>query len=271
MKQDIQSILKSELRTRQKSNSSYSLRAFARDIQLSPGYLSDLMKGKKKVSVDTAMKISKALSWSWRDTQVFLQMSQLSAAKSKSAARFIKNEIHHTQALYNTFTRIKPLNFTPISDWYFFAIMELTDLPGFKNDAGWISQRLGISIATATEAISLLKEHGYIAQDSDGRWVKRYNLGVKDTPSSALRKFHRQHLRNAELAIEEQAYERRHASGITMAIDAKQLPAAINLITEFRARMSALLETGTKDSVYHLAVQLFQLDKPHTSKGDSRK
>ncbi|MGZ3796604.1 MAG: helix-turn-helix domain-containing protein, partial [Pseudobdellovibrionaceae bacterium] len=79
MKQDIQSILKSELRTRQKSNSSYSLRAFARDIQLSPGYLSDLMKGKKKVSVDTAMKISKALSWSWRDTQVFLQMSQLSA------------------------------------------------------------------------------------------------------------------------------------------------------------------------------------------------
>lgn len=217
------------------------------------------------------MKISKALGWSWRDTQVFLQMSQLSAAKSKSATRFIKNEIRNTQALYNTFTRIKPTNFTPISDWYFFAIMELTALPGFKDEGAWISERLGISLATATEAIVLLKVHGYVTQDPDGRWVKKYNLGVKDAPSAALRKFHRQHLRNAELAIEKQAYDRRHTSGITMAIDSKQLPAAIELITEFRARMSALLENGNKDSVYHLAVQLFQLDTPFTSPGDPRK
>lgn len=267
MQQNIQSILKSELTARQKVNSSYSLRAFARDVNLSPGYLSDLMKGKKKVSVDTAMKISKSLGWSWRDTQLFLQMSQLSTAKSKAASRFIKKEIQHTQNLYNTFTRIKSLNFNPISDWYFFAIMELSDLPDFKDDPTWIAKKLGLSLTTANDAMRLLKDNGFLVQTPEGNYKKKYNLGIKDTPSAALRKFHKQHLRNAEAAIEEQAYDQRHASGITMAINCKKLPAAINLITEFRARMSALLEDGDKDAVYHLAIQLFQLDKPSISIG----
>lgn len=268
MKQNIQTILKSELTARQKVNSSYSLRAFARDVQLSPGYLSDLMKGKKKVSVDTAMKISKSLGWSWKETQVFLQMSQLGTAKSKAASSFIKKEIHHTQALYSSFTRVKSLDFNLISDWYFLAIMELTDLPGFKDEPLWLSKRLGIPVNTAGVALTLLKDHGHIYRNANGSWTKKYNLGVKDTPSAAIRKFHRQHLRNAEAAIEDQPFDKRHASGTTMAISSKNLPLAINLIAEFRARVSALLENGDKDSVYHLAVQLFQLDKPATTTGE---
>jgi len=51
-----------------------------------------------------------------------------------------------------------------------------------------------------------------------------------------------------------------------MAIDTDKLPEAIQLISEFRARMSNLLESGEKKNVYHLAIQLFQLDQDFRSK-----
>ena len=256
----VHSILKDELKHRQKDNPNYSLRAFSRDLKLSPGYLSDVMKNKKQISVDKAVLVSQALELSWREAQVFLQLAQLSNAKTASARRFIRQEIKKTRSFYSAFTRMKSSQFSLISDWYYFAIVELTDLKDFSDSPQWVANRLGISQSIATHALALLKKHGYIIESEDGKWIKKFNSGIKDTPSAELRKFHKQHLQNAYQAIEEQSFEQRRASGITMAINKERLVEAYELINEFRARMSALLETGEKNAVYHLAIQLFQLD-----------
>lgn len=87
------------------------------------------------------------------------------------------------------------------------------------------------------------------------------NCSLPDTKSADIRKFHKQHLVNAAIALEEQDFSKRNLSGLTMAIDSKKLPEALELIREFRSRMSSLLESGEKDSVYHLGIQLFQLDQ----------
>ncbi len=258
----IHTILRNELKHRQIDNPSYSLRAFSRDLKLSAGYLSDVIKKKKNISVDKAVSISKSLELSWRDTQVFLQTAQLNNAKTTTARQFLRKEIKKTRSFYNAFTRIKSSQFSLVSDWYFFAIVELTELKNFEGSPDWVTKKLGISLGSARHALKLLKQHGYIFQDEEGRWTKRFDSGIKDTPSADLRKFHRQHLQNAAIAIEDQSFEQRRASGTTMAINRKQLPEAYELMNEFRARMSALLETGDKDAVYHLAVQLFQLDSP---------
>ncbi len=46
-----------------------------------------------------------------------------------------------------------------------------------------------------------------------------------------------------------------------MAVDSEKIPEAKILIKEFRQKMSALLESGKKDEVYQLAVQLYPLSK----------
>lgn len=92
MKQNIGTFLKNEFIDRQKKNQNYSLRAFSRDLDLSPSFLSDVMNGKKKISIDNALEVSRSLGWSWRESQLFLQTAQFDSAKSKRAKLFQKKK-----------------------------------------------------------------------------------------------------------------------------------------------------------------------------------
>ena len=189
-----------------------------------------------------------------------MQTAQLGHAKSRGARQFLKREINKSEEIYGKFQNLKLNKFSPLSNWYCLAILELAELPDFSGDGHWIARRLGIEVKEAETAFQQLKSAGLLAQESTGKWQKKINSSVADIRADDIRKFHRQHLVNAAKAIEEQDFERRHASGLTMAIDPAKLPQAQELIKEFRSRMSALLESGTKKSVYHLAIQLFQLD-----------
>lgn len=260
MKQTVSDLLKDEFKARCKANPLYSLRSFSRDIQVSPSFLSEILRGKKRVSPDKALSISKALGWSWREMQIFLQTAQLGQAKSKRAKNFLTKEIKRTEVFYGRFKNLRARQFSLISNWYFMAILELTGIAGFQDDPSWVSKKLGISARDAEDALSQLKKKRLIYQNKEGRWEKTINASVKDAPSSDIQKFHLQHLSNAAEAIREQEFHQRHFSGVTMAVDPNKLPQAIELIGEFRSRMSGLLEQGQKEKVYHLAIQLFQLD-----------
>jgi uncharacterized protein (TIGR02147 family) len=239
----------------------YSMRAFSRDLDLSPSFLSDLLQGKKKVSIDRAMGISQKLGWSWRESQVFLQTAQLAQAKSARARRFIRKELDDSISHLGSFKALKLGQFSLISSWYYLAIIELSEIPHFSIEPKWIAKRLGIDLNMATSAIALLLSKQFIILSPEGQWVKNINASVKDSPSIEIQKFHRQHLLNAMEALEKQKFHNRHFSGVTMAVNPEKMPEALNLIREFRARMNALLESGPKEKVYHLAIQLFQLDQ----------
>jgi len=64
-------MLERELEMRQAQNSGYSLRAFSRDLDLSPSLLSEVMAGKKGLSESRAKKILGRLGLTPYDQQVF--------------------------------------------------------------------------------------------------------------------------------------------------------------------------------------------------------
>ena len=68
--------LKSELERRLGQNSSYSLRAFARDLQISPGNLSEIVKGKRPLSKKNAQKIAGSLGLNPIEEEAFLALPQ---------------------------------------------------------------------------------------------------------------------------------------------------------------------------------------------------
>ncbi len=260
MKNPVADLLKNEFSERKLKNKKYSLRAFSRDLKISPSFLSDILGSRKKISLDKALEITQSMGWSWRETQIFFQTAQLGNVKSGRAKKFLKSELRKTEMFYGQFQKLKPRQFFPISDWYYVALMELTEIPGFCDEPTWVAKRLGIEVKQAEIALSQLKDAKLMQKNDQGLWVKSKNSTVQDTPSAEIRKFHRQHLANAAEAIEKQEFSKRHFSGVTMAIDTDKLPEAVELIREFRSRMNALLESGNKKNVYHLAIQLFQLD-----------
>ena len=83
---DYRTFLKHLLESRKEKNSSYSLRALARDISMSPSQLSAVLSGKKRISVGKAYTISKHLQLSHHETEYLLSLVELQLMQSKIAA-----------------------------------------------------------------------------------------------------------------------------------------------------------------------------------------
>jgi uncharacterized protein (TIGR02147 family) len=233
----IDQILKKELEKRQKNNAAYSLRSFARFLEISPAALSQLLSGKRGVSVK-------------RLTQIIEKLS-LPASELKG---LIKTKEDRTTSV------LKEDEFKLISEWHHFGILSLGELKNPSIDPRWIAKRLNIPVGVANEALQRL-ERMKIIQIKDGRF-KQITPPLKttsDIPSSTIRAYHKSVLGLAQNKIETVEVKDREYSAMTMAINTKNLNKAKKLVEEFKEEMLQLLEQGTLDEVYQLSIQLFPL------------
>jgi uncharacterized protein (TIGR02147 family) len=259
LKNSVAQMLSAELDHRRRGNPNYSLRAFARDLGVSPAFVSYLLKGERSLSPDKAAVLAKKMNWNSHDSRLFVGLSRYQSTQSEPGRSMIKQDLEGIKKKFTKFENLKVDQFNTIADWYHLAILELIEVEGFSSNPTWIAQRLGISVTEASRALDRLIRLKLVAILPDGNLQKLKNNGVRDTPSGALRQFHQQHLKNAYRAIDQVPFEKRHASGTTVAIDPENLPQAEAMIKDFRASLSALLSAGCKKDVYHLAIQLFPL------------
>lgn len=74
------SLLKKYFELRKKRNSRYSLRKYAKDLELTPMHLSYILRGQRGLSREKAEVIARVLRLSYKDRKTFLQIvSALSA------------------------------------------------------------------------------------------------------------------------------------------------------------------------------------------------
>lgn len=256
---DYRDLLRDELAARQLRKPTYSLRAFSRDLGVSPSHLSDLLILKKNLSEAKAGEILERLNWQEDSKRVFW------LAFKKQTARNTKLRLGYERELAKWTTR-KPgrsldrSEFAVVSDWLCFALVELIRVRDFRPDKGWMSRRLGVAPSRIAAALAHLIKLGLIAE-SGGNYIvgeKFYSSG--DIPSEAIRKNHHQHLHLASQALERQPFQERDFSGITMAIDPARIPEAKHMIRDFRRQLMEFLEGGDSRRVYRLNMQLFALD-----------
>lgn len=263
---DYRNFLREELATRQKRNRSYSARAMARDLKVSPAYLSQVVSGSRDLSEDRAFSMSSELSWpKWKKT-LFLRLVRYETLKSPELRATALNEIQGLLLRVGragqrvTFKNIHHDEFKIVSDWVHPAILELSSLKSFDGDPKKVAARLGVSVADAKAALQRLLQVGMFRLEG-GRFIRTSsNFRLSATPSAAIRGFHRQHLKKAEQALDTQDISVRDFAGATLAIEAKMIPRAKALIRRFSLEMNQLMTTEKADSVYHLAVQFYRLD-----------
>jgi len=241
-------VLKKELERRKGFTPSYSMRKFAKDLNISPAQLSQLISEKRNISDKVLQKISRVLELSSSETKQLRNITE-------SGANLSKNELRED-------------HFKLISDWYHFAILSLSEIKGSKADSRQIAKKFGISLEEANEAIFRLRRLGLIKiheNDTFEQIQKDLHIESK-TKSESIQKYHSQNLRLAEYKLKTIEPEKREFSSMTMAIDPNKLARARILINQFKEDMTELLESGNKKDVYQLSIQLFPLTTQEANK-----
>lgn len=257
--QDYRDFLRDSLESRLQKNSKYSLRAFARDLNIAPQILSSVLNGKKGISNQMAAKLAIRLNLNDQESSYFCDLVDLVHARSEGSKKIAALRLtRYKQEL--KYLHLKEDTFRVMSDWYHYAILELTLLKGFQSNIAWMAKRLQISQHEVKQAIDRLLRLGLMKETKDGYIkVEKNTTTTHDVPSDAIQKFHRQILTKAADALTFQDVTERDLTAMTMAIDIKKLPEAKKRIREFRRELSAFLESGTQEEVYCFSMQLFRL------------
>ncbi|MFY7929389.1 MAG: TIGR02147 family protein [Oligoflexus sp.] len=261
--QDYRHILQKELTTRCEQNPRYSLRAFARDLKLSPSRLSEILNQKQGLSRPAAQKIASILGYDERESLYFCDLVSIRHARSvkereEAQVRLLKTDYEKEQ---DSRFQLQLDAFKIISDWYHLGILELMKCKDFRHDPKWIARRLGIPVIQVELAIERLMRVGllkfqageYVAVQEDG-WVPG---GV---PSASIRKFHKQVLEKAIQAMAVQPVQERFFATHFLTIDRSDLPEAFEAIKDFQRRFCVQFQKDEpKELLYCISMQLFKM------------
>ncbi|MBI2520369.1 MAG: DUF4423 domain-containing protein [Bdellovibrio sp.] len=257
---DYRSILKDELETRCSKNAHYSLRAFSRDIGLSPSLVSGILNSRHGLSRKAAEKITTRLGYNAPESQYFCDLVESAHARAKIKRDLAKIRLKKNYPSHR-YNHLQMDAFKVISDWYHFAILELTYLEGFKSDPSWIAASLSIQEHLVIQAITRLKRLGLL--EESGRKLKatqNFTASPDGTPSQCIRNFHQQVLQKAGAAMTTQDVNERDFSASIMAIKKNKVKEAKAAIKTFRRKFTAdISNDDIRDEVYCLAIQFFKL------------
>jgi uncharacterized protein (TIGR02147 family) len=265
--------LSTELKDRTARNPRYSLRAFAQTLKLSPGELSEILRGKRKPTLKGALKIARALNLSSPETEKLLALTgnAITEGTAHDAATATASNDESRTALQSR--QLTADLFHVISDWYCFGILNLADTATFDPEPRRIARRLAITEMEARIALERLERIGLLERIPDkaikGRTRLRatpdYVLSPQGVPSEAIRSYHRQILEKAQRALDEQSIDERDIAGITFALDPSDLPKLKKQLHRFldnAAATAAKQSPASKTEVYHLEAALFRLSQP---------
>jgi uncharacterized protein (TIGR02147 family) len=208
--------------------------------------LAEVLAGKRGFSRKNAARIAERLC--------------LSPDQARALVRLPEKGFGPTEA-YELF-QIQEDVFRLVSDWYHFAILNLAKLKSNTADPKILATRLGISAIEVKSALEVLQRLGYLKIE-EGRLVRTTTplfFNPADMPS-ALRKFHKQNLRLAEIAIDRDPVERRYITSFTLPVDIRRIDEAKKSILNFQKKMVGFLEDGEPSEVYAFVIQLFPLTR----------
>jgi len=239
------------LEEKKRLNPSYSLRAFARNLRISPASLSQMISGKRPVTKKSVLRIAHSPCVSAEVREALLEGLKVSE-KQKEAGNRIASQTLELET------------FRVIANWYHFAILSMTRLSQNRSDPGWVSEKLGITLAQAKSAVDRLKNlrllriKGGKMEQTSSRLTTR-----DDVPDEAIRLFHHQILDKASMSLDCDPVDQREFSCEILAIDPSRLGMLKEEIRKFKLALNQLTQDSAdkKERVYSLSIQFFPLDR----------
>lgn len=267
---DYRDYLTRELEGRKVRSPYYSLRAFARDLELSPSSLSEILAGRYGLSRARALNIGKRLKLNAEHLEHFADLMVLRRAKASDEKRLAANRVKYR--MLSEKNRLSTEVFRVVADWHHFAILELFYLDGFQPNPKWMAQALKLKITVVKTALERLLKVGMLERTESGwKVAEQVSLVGDDIPSEAIRIFHKQILEKAMSSISTQAIEDRELSASILSIRRDDVPSIKKQMRKFVSLMEQKFSGRSKrDAVYCLSLQCFSLADTKTGAGNDQ-
>lgn len=239
----LKNILLKELSRRRSRNTLYSMRAFARDLNLGVGSLSEVLSGKRELSKNNLVKVLQNVELLPELKNILLKKDCQKPATPEDLHQLLLED-----------------QFKLISDWYYIAILNLAKLKSNKANPQWIAKRLNIEPYQVIEALERLQRLKLLKIEKNRLIRTAQSLTTSsDLPSTAIRKHHAQNLTLALKSLERDPVHLREFAAVTMPVNLKNLPKLKALLLKTRKKAADLLEDSEATEVYTLSFQLFPL------------
>lgn len=258
-----QELLNEEFSKRKAFNASYSLRAFARDLGISAPRLSQVLNNKQGLSIKAAREIALTLNFSEEKRDTFCALVGAQHARKFSEREKFQEKIKKYKKQTNPYTELELEYFKVISDWWHFAILELTHIEDFQYDIYWMSQVLNLDELVVEQAIERLLKLGLAKEENNSLVDVFVSLNTtNDIPSGDLKKYHVQLMQKAMKAVYDQDVENREYSSTVLSINKEELPALKKHLRQFQREVCDKTDAmENKNSVYCLGIQLYELSE----------
>ncbi|MCH2533521.1 MAG: TIGR02147 family protein [Bdellovibrionales bacterium] len=232
--------LVAEFEKRREHNPQYSLRSFSRTIGINDSTLSQIMRGKRKITDKTFNHIAAALN---------LDIEQIT-------------KINELKIKYLDTKKAKAL-----SHWKYDAILEYIEAHPTA-DINTLSQAFNLHTLEVQSAISLLQELGFLSYDT----VPKNLLGASSTISDpkvkclAGQQYQKSLLEKSKQSIDKISKENRDHTSIIIGISDEDLKEVRQIIAEARKKIMKTINNSEskKSNVYAMQFSVFPLN----NKGD---
>lgn len=233
--------LQSEFEKRKSHNSSYSLRAYAKSLDIHASCLSVILRGKRPLTNTLVERFLEKLS-----------------LNEDNLNQLYKGENYQYELL--------PIDVVSLlSDWKHDAVLELIKFEDFRYDEKWMASVLDISITEIQITIERLvrlklveiRDHQLILLQENNE------VEVDKVTTAALKNYQIDALKNSRFAIENIDIEKRYHGTSVIAIDEKDLPLAKSMLRDFRKKFSHNIQNKNLNKVYQLNIGFYPLSKDH--------
>lgn len=218
---DARNYLREELHLRQSRRPQYSMRAFARDLEISPSFLCEFLAGRQGLSKERAVWITQKINLAPAQREHFWDLIEAKFARTEQAKKVARVRV--LQRTKNDKSRLSLDRFHLIADWYHFALLEIITLPESNYSHEELSQILHISVENVDSGIKRLLSLGLIEEAPTGsknRYLAKDELTSteEDGANHAVQIAHQQLLRMHAEAVERKSIKERESLSVTFSL-----------------------------------------------------
>ncbi|MBN23354.1 MAG: hypothetical protein CL678_18860 [Bdellovibrionaceae bacterium] len=242
--QDFRVFLKTWYEWKKKVHPSYSGALFSRKAGLSsPTLLGMVIRGQRNLSHKSIRAFSKAIELKGKESTYFQNLVLFGQSKSSEDRSYYLEQLHASSQGNGKvqLTRIKD-HARFLSKWYVVAIYELVLLDDFIATPEWISKKLKnkISKKQAKDAWELLIKLNLVSWcEEKNKYITSGGMDLDPgTVDFAIRKFHKDFLDRMKDAVDNDPFEDRELSSLTLAVHPSDLPALFKRIKDFRKKLN---------------------------------
>lgn len=263
-------VLRAALERKRANVRGYSIRALARDLGLSPGFVSKILNDQKPVPLRHVHEFARRLDL---DEAAAKNLEILVAGVSSDFPAGVSKDVEAVGSDSSAFLKpdftyhcASPAHYRVLEKWYALAILDMVSCIDFSDDPAVIARRLGISHADAARSLAQLLENGLLER-VDGKLRKAE--GKLRFPSRNTRKdirdYYQQIFAKAVQCMNENTseaeFDQRTIQGLVVAGHPNNMERARSILADAIYRAAEVLAEGPCTEVYSLNVVAFPLTR----------